>query len=118
MTKALKFATGISLLWNIYLVVGVITNSSYALTRAAGGQYETFPMGIRVAYVVTLLILFYQSLLLLGNLQSPRWILSAMLVMGAISVLVNAISRSADERWNAIPAAIIAAAVYLKRKSL
>jgi uncharacterized membrane protein len=117
MGKALKLATTISLLWNIYLVIGVINNSSYALTRAAGGQYETFPNGVRAAYVVTLMILLYQSLVVLGNHQTPRWVLTAMLVMGVLSVVVNVISRSGNERWNAIPAAIIAYSVFLKRKT-
>jgi hypothetical protein len=117
MGKALKLATTISLLWNIYLVIGVINNSSYALTRAAGGQFAYFPNGIRAAYVVTLMILLYQSLVLLGNHQTPRWVLTAMLIMGISSVAVNAISRSANERWNAIPAAVIAYAAFLRRRS-
>ena len=117
MGKALKFATTVSLLWNIYLVVGVINNSSYALTRAAGGQFDSFPNEVRAAYVVTLMILLYQSLVLLGNHQTPRWVLTAMLIMGILSIAVNAISRSANERWNAIPAAIIAYAVYVRRRS-
>ena len=117
MNKALRILTMISLFWNIYLVVGVINNADYALTRAAGGQYESFPNGIRVAYVVTLMILLYQSLILLGNHQAPRWVLTAMLVMGFLSVVVNAISRSSNERWNAIPAAIIAFAIYKRRKN-
>lgn len=116
MNKALRLFTTISLLWNIYLVLGVINNQSYALTRAAGGQFETFPNGIRAAYVITLMILLYQSLILLGNYQAPRWILTAMLVMGILSIVVNAISRSANERWNSIPAAVIAYAVYRRRK--
>lgn len=116
MGKALKLATTVSLLWNIYLVIGVINNSSYALTRAAGGQFASFPNGIRAAYVVTLMILLYQSLVLLGNHQTPQWVLTAMLIMGISSVAVNAISRSANERWNAIPAAVIAYAVFLRRR--
>ena len=116
MNKALRLAVSISLLWNIYLVLGVVNNQSYALTRAAGGHYESFPTGIRIAYVITLMILLYQSLVILGNHHAPQWVLNAMLVMGVLSVIVNAISRSANERWNAIPAAVIAYAVYLRAK--
>lgn len=116
MNRFLRAATTTSLLWNIYLVVGVINNQSYALTRAAGGQFESFPNGIRAAYVVTLMILIYQALILLGNSQSPRWVLKAMFILGITSVVVNLISRSPDERWNAIPAAVIAYAVLRKIK--
>jgi hypothetical protein len=116
MSKSLRLVTSVSLLWNIYLVVGVINNSPYALTRAAGGQFETFPIGIRLAYVVTLMILLFQSLVLLRNNYVPRWVLNAFLVLGVLSVIVNAISRSSAERWNAIPAAVIAYAVFIRRK--
>jgi membrane-associated HD superfamily phosphohydrolase len=117
MNKALRIAVSASLIWNIYLVIGVVNNSEYALTRAAGGQFDSFPTGIRIAYVVTLMILLYQALVLLGNHHAPRWIMTAMLVMGVLSVLVNAISRSVNERWNAIPAGIIAFGVYRRYKN-
>lgn len=117
MNRSLRTATSLSLLWNIYLVVGVINNSEYARTRAAGGQFQSFPTGIRIAYVITLMILLYQTLVILGGQSAPRWILTTMLVMGIFSVVVNAISRSANERWNAIPAAVIAYAVFLRRRS-
>ena len=117
MNKTLRLFVSASLLWNIYLVIGVISNQSYAFRRAAGGQFTSFPTGIRVAYVITLVILLYQTLLLLGNQSTPHWVLTAMFVVGLLSVLVNAISRSPLERWNAIPAAIIAYAVYRRRKT-
>ena len=101
-----------SLVWNIYLVVGVILNQSYALTRAAGGQYERFPTGIRVAYLVTLAILIYQALIFFTNVKRPAWIYKVFFFLGIASFLVNAISRSTNERWNAIPAVVIAFAFY------
>ena len=106
-------------MWNIYLVVGVILNQSYALTRAAGGQYSTFPTGIRIAYLLTLAILTYQGLIFFTQVKRPTWIYTVFFFLGIASFLVNAISRSSDERWNAIPAAIIAFAFYrewVKRK--
>ena len=101
-----------SLLWNVYLVLGVILNQSYALTRAAGGQFETFPVGIRVAYILTLAILTYQALLLFTAVKRPAWIYKALFYLGIASTFVNAISRSSNERWNAIPAALIALGFY------
>jgi len=32
-----------SFAWNLYLVGGVMLGASYALDRAAGGQFEVFP---------------------------------------------------------------------------
>ena len=116
MKSLIKPLLGVSLIWNIYLVVGVILNQSYALTRAAGGQYESFPTGIRVAYLVTLAILFYQALLFFTKVNRPEWIYKAFFFLGIASVLVNAISRSNNERWNAIPAAVIAYGFYREWK--
>ena len=112
MKSLLRPLLALSLAWNIYLVAGVIFNQSYALTRAAGGQYETFPAGIRVAYLITIAILFYQVLVLFTQVKRPTWIYKVFFFLGIASFLVNAISRSSNERWNAIPAAIIAFAFY------
>ena len=106
----------ISLAWNIYLVVGVILNQSYALTRAAGGKYETFPIGIRFAYLVTLAIVIYQVAILFTKVIRPSWIYKTLFFLGFASVLVNSISRSSNERWNAIPAAVIAYGFYREWK--
>ena len=118
MKSLLKPLLAISLIWNIYLVVGVILNQSYALTRAAGGQYQTFPTGIRVAYLLTLAILTYQVLLFFTNVRRPPWIYKVFFFLGIASLLVNAISRSSNERWNAIPAAVIAYGFYSAIKQM
>ena len=117
MKSLIKPLLGISLTWNFYLVVGVILNQSYALTRAAGGQYSTFPTGIRIAYLVTLAILIYQVLLFFTNVKRPEWICKAFFFLGIASFIVNAISRSSNERWNAIPAAVIAYGFYREWKN-
>ena len=116
MKSLLKPLLGISLIWNFYLVIGVILNQSYALTRAAGGQYESFPTGIRIAYLVTLTILIYQALLFYTKVNRPTWIYRVFFLIGILSFLVNAISRSSNERWNAIPAAVIAYGFYREWK--
>jgi hypothetical protein len=108
MKSLLRPLLALSLAWNIYLVAGVIFNQSYALTRAAGGQYETFPTGIRAAYLLTLAILVYQVLLFFTHIKRPMWIYKAFFLLGIASTLMNAMSRSGNERWNAIPAAVIA----------
>ena len=106
----------LSLGWNVYLVAGVIFNQSYALTRAAGGQFSSFPTGIRFAYLATLAILVYQVLLFFTRVKRPTWIYRVFFYLGIASFLVNAISRSSNERWNAIPAALIAYGFYRKWK--
>jgi hypothetical protein len=118
MKSLLKPLLAISLIWNIYLVAGVILNQSYALTRAAGGQYQTFPSNIRAAYLLTLAILIYQVLLFFTNVKRPTWIYKVFFILGIASFLVNAISRSSNERWNAIPAAVIAYGFYSAIKQM
>lgn len=106
----------LSLGWNIFLVIGVIANQDYVLTRAAGGQYETFPTGIRIAYCLTLAILIFQSQMLFAEKRWPRALYATFFFLSCSSVLVNGISRSADERWNVIPAAVIAYAFFKEWK--
>ena len=108
MERLLKPLLAVSLAWNIFLVLGVILNQDFAFTRAAGGQYETFPTGIRAAYLLTLAILVYQVLLFFTHIKRPMWIYKAFFLLGIASTLMNAMSRSGNERWNAIPAAVIA----------
>ena len=117
MNRFFRPLLALSLGWNIYLVAGVILNQSYALTRAAGGQYSTFPIGIRFAYLVTLAILIYQVLLFFTQVKRPTWIYTVFFFLGIVSFLVNAISRSANERWNAVPAAVIAFGFYYEWKN-
>jgi hypothetical protein len=100
-----------SLAWNVVLVLGVIANQSFAHTRAAGGQFESFPTGIRIAYILNLTFVVYQGLILLTAMKRPRFVLLALTVLEAFSIFVNALSRSSAERWNAIPAAVIAYAL-------
>lgn len=117
MKHLFKSALLLSLGWNIFLVIGVITNQEYAITRAAGGQFESFPTGIRIAYCLTLAILIFQSQILFSKKRWPRALYALFFFLGCSSVLMNAISRSADERWNAIPGLVIAIAFYRKWKN-
>lgn len=114
MKHLFKSALLLSLGWNIFLVIGVIANQSYALTRAGGGQFDTFPTGIRITYCVTLALLLFQADILFSARKRPPVLYAIFFFLSCSSVFVNAISRSADERWNAIPALIIAIAFYKK----
>ena len=114
--RLMKPALLVSFSWNIFLVIGVITNQGYAMTRAAGGQFDSFPTGIRIAYCVTLAILIFQSQILFSKKRWPGALYAIFFFLGSSSVLMNAISRSVNERWNVIPAAVIAYAFFKEWK--
>ena len=106
-----------SFAWNLYLVLGVILGASYALDRAAGGQFESFPTSIRVIYVLNFALGFYQMVIFIrylrGQIIKPKWILKVFVILGILGIIANAASRSPLERWNVIPAAIITLAFYM-----
>lgn len=116
-----KLLITVALAWNLTLVLGVVFNQEYALTRAAGGQFETFPTGIRIAYIVNVLIvvLQYRTLLKIWAHRriNPTWLPTLFVVIGALGTFMNAISRSPNERWNAIPALIITYGFWSARKT-
>lgn len=97
--------------WNIALLAGVVFNAGFAHTRAAGGQYENFPTGIRVLYVFQLALVIYQvwifKLIFHTDAARPAWTPKFFFIIGIMGMLLNAVSRSQNERWNVIPAAII-----------
>ena len=98
------------------LVLGVVLNMDYALPRAAGGQFESFPFSIRALYLSQTFVLLYQIYVYLQILQKksvrPVWVPRAFAYLGLVSVFMNAISRSTQEQINVIPAAIISIAFF------
>jgi hypothetical protein len=123
--KSKIFVTALfaSFTWNLYLVGGVMLGASYALDRAAGGQFDVFPTYFRIIYILNFALILYQVIiytrLSTGAMIKPRWIVKAFVIAGIIGILLNAISRSPLERWNVIPAAIITWAFYRElRKKL
>jgi hypothetical protein len=92
------------------LVIGVVLNAGYALPRAAGGQFESFPnfQLERFLYVSTTFVLLYQIYVYLQIMQNksvkPVWVPKAFAYLGLVSVFMNAISRSTQEQMNVIPA--------------
>ena len=107
-----RIAVAVSMMWNMYIVAGVVLGASYALHRAAGGQFTSFPMSIRISYVVTFAILVWQAVVYVrftrGMSVNPAWAVKVLFYVEAASFLVNVLSRSSLERWNAIPAGIVA----------
>lgn len=108
-----------SFIWNFYLVSGATLNSSAVLTRVAGGNFDSIPLGLRIAYGVQTLLIVYQFYFVIRLYQrNGAWSRNSylfariFLALSAVSALVNAVSRSSAERWNAIAAAIIAIGYY------
>jgi hypothetical protein len=116
--KNRTFVTAVyaSFAWNLYLVGGVMLGASFALDRAAGGQFEVFPSYIRIIYILNFALIVYQVMLFgryeYGITIKPKWIVRLFVILGVLGILANAASRSASERWNVIPAFVITAAFY------
>jgi hypothetical protein len=113
----------LSFAWNVFLLIGVVLNLDFVHTRAAGGQFTDFPTSIRLIYFFQLVLVIYQArifkLLFHGEPIDFKWLPIFFLIIGVIGILLNAISRSSDERWNVIPALIITWAFWnygVKRK--
>ena len=120
--KFFQLAVYFSFAWNLYLVCGVMLGATYALDRAAGGQFEVFPSSIRIIYVVNLAVILYQVFIfnryVFDKKIRPQWIVKAFVFIGVLGILANAASRSANERWNVIPASIITYAFFTILKTL
>jgi len=114
--KTFVTAVFASFAWNLYLVGGVMLGASYALDRAAGGQFDVFPTYLRVVYILNFLLIVYQVVIFTrfsyGIAIKPKWVVQAFVILGVLGILANAASRSVNERWNVIPAFVITAAFY------
>ena len=101
----------LSFAWNIFLLVGVILNIEFVHSRAASGQFTDFPTSIRVVYILQLALVVYQvwifKLIFHREQIRLKWLPKLFFIVGIIGILLNALSRSSNERWNVIPATII-----------
>ena len=116
---ALVFA---SFAWSLYLVLGVVLGADYALTRAAGGQFDSFPTYLRFLYLINTAVILWQVIVYMRLLQNkvikPVWTLKVFVILGALGTLANAASRSADERWNAVPMLITTIVFWNYKKQI
>ena len=114
--KALKYLIPlsiISLIYNVAILFSVTLNLDWVRTRAAGGQYETFPIGIRFVDFLMGIFMLFLIAMLWRHRESPMDEKGSMVtrIIGYtffISMFFQIASRSMDERWNAIPAGILA----------
>lgn len=102
-----------SFYYNLTLLFGVVMNYDWALSRAAGGQFDSFPSWLRVIYFFMACAMGALAFLawdfLRGNVSSRAQRVARIIsIVFAFSTVLQLISRSVDERWNAIPAAILA----------
>lgn len=119
--NSLVVAVFASFAWSLFLVIGVVLGADYALTRAAGGQFDSFPTYLRFLYLINTAVIIWQVVVYFRILRNkaikPAWSLKLFVILGVLGTLANASSRSADERWNVIPLLITTFAFYRIMKS-
>lgn len=122
MKRLINLSVFASFAWSLYLVLGVVLGADYALTRAAGGQFDSFPTYLRFLYLLNTAVILWQVIVYVRLLQNkaiqPVWTLRVFVILGALGTLANAASRSADERWNAIPMLITTIVFWNYRKKI
>lgn len=114
----------ISLGWAMTITGMVAAGLPWALERAAGGLYadEAPPVALQIVYAIQSASMFaigyLEWRLFRGNFGNlARRLGYVVVVLYSISTILNAISPTPAERWNAIgAAAIVAGTLYLIRK--
>ncbi len=108
--KFLNLVFYIASAWRLFIVSMVVLNVEWALPRAAGGQFEAFPLWLRLLYIVNVALL---SLQIFAYAKQRLRMLQFFFWLSLASAAVNLISRSPLERWNALPAAISAFSIFV-----
>ena len=112
--RKVAFLTAIlASLWNLTIIVAVTFDEHWVTTRAAGGQFEHFPLAIRAIYGVEALLIiaqiYFTYLLTVrsGAWNIWSWQCSRILIgINLLSAVFNGLSRSADEKLNS-PVALL-----------
>ena len=108
----------VSLLYNIVILTSVTLNLDWVRTRAAGGQFKEFPIGVRFLDFLMAVFMVFLIGMLWNHREKPMdpkgpTVTRIVGYTFFLSIFFQLISRSADERWNAIPAAILAVTFIL-----
>lgn len=113
--KILLAASLLSLGWTLYLTASVALNSLSVAPRVAGGQLHSFSGALRFTYAVQAIVILFQFFFIVqlfkrsGVWSKSSYLLARIfLILSGLSAAVNLFSRSSVERWNAIPAIVIA----------
>ena len=118
------YATWLSLAWAVALTGLAAAGNTWVLDRVAGGYYVdegALPMWLRVADgVMALLMLGVARLAYLYFVNDvtrrQRNLGRFIVLMFAISTVLNAISQSQPERYNAIGAAVTTIGIAILRR--
>lgn len=111
------WAAELSLLYNFAVLLSVALNLDWVRTRAAGGQYESFPPTLRIVYFIMSAFMITLAVWLWDHKDqdldlNSRKLAKILAITFVVSTIFQLISRSPDERWNAIPAMILAATFW------
>ena len=112
----------ISLFYNIVILTSVTLNLNWVRTGAAGGQFKEFPIGVRALDLLMVVFMVFLIGMLWNHREKqmdPKGPTVTRIVGYTffLSMFFQLISRSTDERWNAIPAAILAVTfIFLSRR--
>lgn len=121
MFKRLVILAQVCLVYNVFLLASVVLNLNWARSRAAGGQYESFPLWLKIIDGVLLLVMIFFYAILENHKIQPMsgngpLVASIIGYLFVFSTTLQLISRSPNERWNAIPAGILAITFLLLAK--
>lgn len=113
--KIVLAASLLSLGWNLYLTASVALNSLSVAPRVAGGELHSFSGALRFTYAVQAIVVLFQFFFMIqlfkrnGVWSKSSYLLARIfLILSGLSAAVNLFSRSDLERWNVIPASVIA----------
>lgn len=124
MTRTIAYyATLASLAWAMLLTGLVAAGNTWVLDRAGGGFYigETVPPLVRALYAVmctSMLAVAWLEWRYYSNTASSRQRRLGRLVIAVftLSAMLNAVSQSVPERYNAIGAAVTVIGTYILRR--
>ena len=117
------YATQLSLLWGMVLTGLAAAGNTWVLDRVSGGFFigEEMPLPLRAVYgAMTLAALgvMWLAWRYYSNTASSRQrrLGRLVIIVYSVSAVLNAISQSTPERFNAIPAVVIVAGFYILRR--
>ena len=110
--------------WNFILVFSAALGFAWVLPRVAGGQLDEMPLNLRIVYAVFSVVSI--AVAWLGwrmwrdggavSTRIKRYSLGVIVVY-SVSTVVNALSQSELERWNAVAAFVVVAATWVLRQA-
>ena len=117
------YATWLSLAWACLLTGLVAVGNSWVLDRASGGYFvgETVPLWLRILYALMSLSMLAVAWLawkyyVNDVTRRQRNLGRFVMLMFTLSTIMNAMSQSGPERFNAIGAAIVVLGIGILRR--